>query len=125
MSKEIIHLFVYGTLMSKYRHALYPGLQYVKEASVKGTLVDLTSYPGYLPNGDTVIKGELLEIKDPKALKGLDAYEGYHEDNPLNSLYIRSVTKTNEGDLCYIYNYNCPLQSDRVIGSGDWMKRHS
>jgi gamma-glutamylcyclotransferase (GGCT)/AIG2-like uncharacterized protein YtfP len=117
---KVKFLFAYGTLMTKHRASLYTGTKYIKEAALVGTLIDLVAYPGYLMEGNTVVKGELLELTDEYVLKNLDAYEGFHENSPANSLYLRVVTKTLEGDLCYVYVYNHEHAQQDIIVSGDW-----
>lgn len=123
--KSVKKLFVYGTLMTKERQAPFFGTRYEKEATLKGTLIDLVRYPGYLNKGDTVIKGELLEITDEtgQALESLDRYEGFRHDDPQHSLYVRAVTETLEGDLCYVYVYNLGHDKAPVVEGGDWHNR--
>ncbi len=119
---KISKLFVYGTLMIKHAGRTRPGSSYVKEASVVGTLVDLGAFPGYLMGGSTVIKGELLELDlTTDILDHLDRYEGFNKNDPDSSLYIRAVTETQEGDLCYTYVYNRDHgQNAEIVKSGDW-----
>ena len=119
--KKINKLFVYGTLMTKCRHLTFRGTKYIKEAQIVGTLLNVGSFPGYITTGDTVIKGELIEFEDG-ALADLDHYEGFRHDNLSNSLYVRTLTKTSDGDDCYVYVFN-QVRNNPVIQSGDWTKR--
>lgn len=86
---------------------------------VPGRLYDLGWFPGIVVDetADTFVVCERIQADDAK-LKSLDSYEGYREDNPVGSLYLR----VKHGDD-WIYVYNHDLSNKQLIASGDW-ERH-
>jgi gamma-glutamylcyclotransferase (GGCT)/AIG2-like uncharacterized protein YtfP len=98
---------VYGTLR--------PGLGETVE--VEGfQMFNLGWFPGVC-RGDGKITCERIEILDDAHLAVLDGYEGYREEAPEVSLYIRERVGD---DFIYVYNGEPPL--DRLIKSGDWLE---
>jgi gamma-glutamylcyclotransferase (GGCT)/AIG2-like uncharacterized protein YtfP len=75
-------LFVYGTLMRGFPlHALLEGrADFVGEGLVQGLLFDLGRYPAALPDGGSLIHGEVYRLKDSGSWLALDSAEGsqYH-----------------------------------------------
>jgi gamma-glutamylcyclotransferase (GGCT)/AIG2-like uncharacterized protein YtfP len=72
-------LFVYGTLMrgESRHHYLVDRAEFVKEGTVRGTLVHLGEYPGLLLDGEAVVQGELFRLFDSDRLwPVLDEMEG-------------------------------------------------
>jgi gamma-glutamylcyclotransferase (GGCT)/AIG2-like uncharacterized protein YtfP len=117
-----MHLFVYGTLRSRYTNQyarrLAANATLLGEARVHGRLYDLGDYPGMLLSAapDEWVVGELYELRDAALLTGLDAYEG--DD-------FRRVSTTamlgggREVETC-IYEYaGSPAESQRIC-SGDF-----
>ena len=91
---------------------------------VPGRLYDLGWFPGIVlgnhsnnEEGESFVVCERIEADDEK-LAQLDSYEGYYENNPTNSLYLR--VKHGE-DWIYVYNHD--LSNKQPIASGDW-ERH-
>lgn len=109
MTDKLRLLFVYGTLMGSKR----PGIKYVSEAIINGTIYDLGAYPGVKTEGIGTVHGELYEVKE-YAWKGLDAYEGCPH------LYKRVVTETIDGIRCYVYHFNGLVREERLIEDGIW-----
>lgn len=101
-------LYVYGTLMTGN----------TERVQVPGRLYDLGWYPGAkisTPECGTSFLAEIREITDAQ-LKSFDRYEGYYENSPAASLYIRKPYLDG-----WIYEYNRTPSEDRFIESGDWL----
>ena len=105
--KKLHKIYVYGTLMKNDGRP---------KIDVHGRMFDLGWYPGVIAIGvaPTVVKCEVIEVDD-KALRDLDAYEGYNEHRPYDSLYIRKWL-----DDGWIYQYNHDPVGGVVVASGDW-----
>jgi len=105
-------LYVYGTLMTgKGERVKVPGLLY-----------DLGWFPGAkisTPECGREFVAEIREVTDVE-LKSIDRYEGYYEDAPDASLYIRKPYLDG-----WIYEYNRTPSPDRLIESGDWLQHKS
>lgn len=100
-------IYVYGTLMTGKGEPV----------TVPGKLYDLGWFPGAkigTPEWGTEFKAEIIEVSSGK-LKELDEYEGYYENAPGASLYIRRPYFDG-----FIYEYNHTPPEDRLISSGDW-----
>jgi gamma-glutamylcyclotransferase (GGCT)/AIG2-like uncharacterized protein YtfP len=82
---------------------------------------DMGWYPAvaFTGNDEDEIHGEFVTIPIDKLIE-FDAYEGYHEENVDNSLYIR-VEKGFYGEPFFIYEYNGDLEGFPRIISGDWL----
>ena len=100
-------LFVYGTLRPK------SGVT----VKVPGKLYDLGWFPGckLIPDGDAEFDCEILEVDDA-GLRRADQYEGYLEDQPESSLFIRKPWKDG-----WIYEYNGGVDEERRVEGGDWV----
>ncbi|MDA3960482.1 MAG: gamma-glutamylcyclotransferase [Planctomycetota bacterium] len=80
--------FVYGTLMrGRCRASAWPVRPTrVTAATVQGSLFDLGSYPGFMPNGDARVSGECWWFPDrdlPNVMRTIDQVEacrGRHDD---------------------------------------------
>lgn len=59
---------------------------------------------------------ERLEVTEEQ-LERLDMYEGYQEEYPEHSLFVRQ--NFSEG---FIYVYNGDVNPSRLISSGDWLE---
>ncbi|MBZ0273671.1 gamma-glutamylcyclotransferase [bacterium] len=71
-------LFVYGTLKRGQRnHHLMREARFLGEAvtAPQYTLLDLGSFPGMIPSGNTAVHGELYEV-GPELMARLDRHEG-------------------------------------------------
>lgn len=111
---------VYGSLRQGFenhdmiRHAEYLG----KDWLFGITLYDLGSYPGARMEASEGVLVEVYRV-DNSTLKALDQLEDYVEQDPANSLYIRTVTRTRYGQA-FIYIYNREITAERKIASGVW-----
>lgn len=131
----IYHLFVYGSLRSGFRS---PAYEYIScffnpvqgDATVKGKLVDMGSYPAGVPtNENHAIVGELFEIKNKNefswAIGQLDDYEGVSVEFDEVQLYKRAITEvfTNGKTIsAWIYWYQGDTTGRPVITSGDMIE---
>lgn len=97
-------LYVYGTLR--------PGASEAVE--IKGTMYDLGPFPGIVLGGNNTFIAERIEIETETAY---DQYEGYYEDDPERSLYIRVPYQDG-----FIYEFNRHVDPKKVVDSGDWLK---
>ena len=131
-----MYVFVFGTLRKgDSRFGVLDGCKCLHEvAFVDGfEMLSLGSFPGIVPGPGRIV-GEIYEI-DETILARLDAIEGYREDDPKHSLYIRqgvdafyedggSIPGPNgEGGKILTYVFNIDRAQDRgykVIESGDW-----
>lgn len=101
-------ILVYGTLR--------PGKEETVE--VEGfKMYDLGWFPG-VRRGDSTDKivCERISVKDDEHLAQLDRYEGYREEDPMTSLYVREKV----GDD-FIYVFNSEPNEDHVVEGGDWL----
>ncbi len=130
------YVFVYGTLRKgDCRFVILEGCECLhEEAFVDGfEMLNFGSFPGIVPGAGRIV-GEIYEIDD-ELLAQLDRIEGYREDDPKNSLYIRQKVDAFYADggsipgpdgsggevLTYVFNERPGrLQHREVITSGDW-----
>ncbi|HEX2616746.1 MAG TPA: gamma-glutamylcyclotransferase family protein [Flavobacteriales bacterium] len=133
MSKQVRHIFVYGTLGKQARNparrALAKYAAFAREATVKGRLFDLGEYPGAVPSRGARdrVSGELYAIDQDHAeelLKVLDSYEEFDPDDKSDSLFVRDVTEVygqkSEPLKAWIYWYNGEKDRTAEIPSGDY-----
>lgn len=107
-------VFTYGTLRPPVANPL----------QVVGSMYNLGWYPGVRLDGHNsrTFIVEPIEVDDDDLLR-LDYYEGYDEDHPETSLYLRKEVLTVDGTKGWIYEYNTPdLDPVRLIQSGDWFE---
>jgi gamma-glutamylcyclotransferase (GGCT)/AIG2-like uncharacterized protein YtfP len=130
-----MYAFVYGTLRKgDSRFGVLNDCKCIaEEAYLDGfIMLNLGSFPGIIP-GEGRIRGEIYEI-DEDVLAQLDSIEGYRDDDPKHSLYIRTVVDAFYDDggsvptgddriSTYVYNADRFRSSDRpynIVESGDW-----
>ena len=122
------HLFVYGTLMRRFRHPMHDALaraaEFVGEASVQGRLYDLGLYPGLVlsdSRADTVF-GELYRLHDDTVLRVLDDYEGCGRDDPQPHEYVRGTVSVLAADggatSAWAYIYARAVEERTHLASG-------
>lgn len=100
-------------------------LAYLGRGWIQGNLYDLGLYPAAVPASEGRIWGELYGTDDPeRVFPALDALEGYDQDKPDQSLYLRNLAAVTlpEGPLvqAWVYFYNAPLGHAVAIASGDY-----
>jgi gamma-glutamylcyclotransferase (GGCT)/AIG2-like uncharacterized protein YtfP len=112
MVNKIHTVLVYGTL----RPFTNTDVVYIP-----GQLYDLGWYPGIKLGGEGCVVCERITATEER-LQQLDAYEGYHPNNPDRSLYLRE--KVGE-DWIYVYHgygRDNPFEGRTPIESGDWQQ---
>ena len=120
-------VFVYGTLLQGLeRHQTLGNSEFLGPAIMGGAkLYDLGAYPGLvLGNGE--VTGELYRV-DAQVLAALDAIEGYHEQTPEKSLYLRTLHTvrlfaTGESREAYVYVFNGSVTHAKPIGVEDYRR---
>jgi gamma-glutamylcyclotransferase (GGCT)/AIG2-like uncharacterized protein YtfP len=124
-------VFFYGTLMAGFdrrrRAGIDDKLRYIGRGSIQGALFDLGIYPAAVPSPDGHIWGEVYDMSDAApVLEALDEIEGYREDDPDRSLYLRRQVEVTLPDgtraLAWVYFYNAPLGQAERIASGDYLE---
>ena len=110
-------IFVYGTLLRGLERAsALDSSKFLGPALIKARLFDLGSYPGIAEGNDDVI-GEVYEV-DEEVLGTLDAIEGYNEESPESSLYIRrpvTARKLSDGAEIDAETYFYTRSSGQII----------
>lgn len=129
MTSENTYLFVYGTLLdASNEFAIYLNLHcsFYSTGKVKGKLYDLGEYPGAIAdeNCTDYIYGNIFILNNSnEALKYLDDYEGFGDEQEQPNLFIRkmiTVETDTERLKCWIYLYNLPIKGFKIIESGDY-----
>ncbi len=87
---------------------------------IEGRLFDLGAYPGLVPGAGRV-RGELVEVRDERALAELDRFEGFDPANRAASLYLREEVRLLSPDrVAMLYVYNGAWHQEQEVVSGDW-----
>ena len=130
-----IHLFVYGTLMSRARGLL--GASQRKRLGLKGTslgaatipgrLIDLGTYPGLLAPAtpDDIVHGEVFRLDQPgEVLPWLDSYESVSPVPSPGDDYARErvrVRLASGGSVtAWVYRYRLAPAGFAPIPGGRW-----
>ena len=125
-------LFVYGSLLSadnEFAVYLSHNSTLIGTGTIKGKLYDIGEYPGAIidPYNQHEITGTIYQLHHPqKALKILDDYEGYGEDQDQPNLFVRELlpVKTVNGEMqCWVYLYNFPVKGLPQINSGNYLNK--
>ena len=131
MATDSDYLFVYGTLRPSFENPFARHLRqhshYVGESAFPGLLFDLGNYPGaiYQPDSQQKVIGSIYHIEQHKQslLTYLDEYEGIGNGFPQPAEYIRALVPVSVNQISitsWVYLYNLPLVTMRVISSGDY-----
>ena len=124
MNEKTVFIAAYGTLRSGERNARFCKRAVSRrEAATVGTLYDTGwGFPAFVPEGDGVVKAELIEIpiEDWAAVDGLEGYPRLYD----RQLYPAKLADGSEATgWVYIMNTLPPLAT--VIESGSWKEyRH-
>ncbi|MGC9028523.1 MAG: gamma-glutamylcyclotransferase [Desulfomonilaceae bacterium] len=122
----MVKVFVYGTLLrGMERSQALDHARFLGHALTEGMLYDLGSFPAIL-KGDSPVFGELYEASDNE-LRRLDAIEGFRQNNPAGSLYVReevSVVALSDGwkHQAFAYFYNGRVDPRKRIECGDYRR---
>jgi len=117
-------IFVYGTLMQGMpREDALSSSKFLGTGYIDGSLYDLGHYPA-LKQGGRRVFGELYNITR-STLDTLDQIEGFLEDQPEKSLYLRRNTTvymdSNTGSyLAETYFYNLSINESEKVITGDY-----
>ena len=132
MPNDIIHLMVYGTLLSNEKnHRRFCGDAVTVETAVtRGVLYDLPmGFPAMVQVEDSQVFGEAVTFPDLEVvLRRTDLLEGYDPRRPDCSMYRRVavpvLTETSQQCItAWVYVWNGPLPSDaRHVPSGLWTR---
>lgn len=123
-------LFIYGSLLetgNEFGRYLKKHATIYKPGIFRGKLYDAGEYPGaiYLPDTDYNVHGTIIQlINVKKALKIIDDYEGFGDDQLQPNLFIRQLLtiQTNDENIkCWVYLYNHPTAHLKQILSGDYL----
>ena len=133
MENIVTSVFVYGTLRSSFAGEMQQCLRdhflYAGDAKVRGILY-MGEYPVAVKSvNETFIAGELYRLKQGKefseAIRQLDEYEEVDQDRE-KSLYLRELSEVIFNGYtvtAWMYWYNKPILSERLIASGDILNR--
>lgn len=127
MSKELLKVFVYGTLKVGGRFAKrFDDLRVSnKSGKIKGTMFNISdSFPGVVLNGEDVIVGEVHEYTEPTEVeKALDRIEGFFKEGHPQNLYNKEVVEveTEDGiEKCKMYTFAPDTDKYQKIAEGTW-----
>ncbi|WP_025321183.1 gamma-glutamylcyclotransferase family protein [Deferrisoma camini] len=118
-------VFVYGTLKQGgiYHSLIAPHLLEVQEGWVPGVLVDLGTYPGWVP-GPGRVWGEVVRVAPVvEALAKLDELEDYHGPGRPENLYERVLVKVETATApveAWAYRYLGPTEGRPAVPGGRW-----
>jgi gamma-glutamylcyclotransferase (GGCT)/AIG2-like uncharacterized protein YtfP len=124
-------VFFYGTLMAGFdrrrRAGIDDKLTYVGRGTIRAALFDLGLYPAAVPAPEGSVLGEVYEMAERETvLAALDEIEGYREDDPDRSLYLRQETEVRLPggalETASVYFYNAPLGRASRIASGNYLE---
>lgn len=133
-TKAVYHLFVYGSLRKGFQSPVYEYIsqffEFVGDATVRGRLYDLGTYPAAVPTTEEAfITGELYKIRHEHefswAMGQLDDYEGLTVEAGETPLYRRDVCaiRINDQEIpAWVYWFNGDVSGKPVIASGDMME---
>ena len=135
MTDDAKHVFVYGTLLrGALNHARFcADALTIEPASTVGRLYDLPAgFPAMVSSAFGTVYGEAMTFPDiDEVLARLDVLEGYHQERPEHSLYLRrvqAVTLLDSGDtvLAYCYLWRSALPPGAThLPSGKWLRASS
>ena len=134
MPNDIIHLMVYGTLLSNEKnHRRFCGDAVTVETAVtRGVLYDLPmGFPALVDAEEGEVYGEAMTFPDIEAvLRRTDLLEGYDPLRPDESMYRRLaapilIQSSGTRVLAWTYVWNRPLPHGAIqLPSGCWRDRH-
>lgn len=116
---------VYGTLRkgeSNHDILNHQDVTFIETRVVEGFDMYAVSswYPGIIP-GNGSIEIEVYEVANENVERMLDTLEGYSENHPENSLYLKKTLD----DGTFIYIWNDTIDDVPQIKSGNWLNLKS
>jgi gamma-glutamylcyclotransferase (GGCT)/AIG2-like uncharacterized protein YtfP len=126
------YLFVYGTLLddgNEFAIYLKNNCSYYAEGRFKGRLYDIGEYPGAVADSDSAgyIYGSIYVMNNAtEALKLLDDYEGFGDEQEQPNLFVRRIIEVETGNelvKCEVYLYNLNVDGLREIEDGNYRKK--
>jgi gamma-glutamylcyclotransferase (GGCT)/AIG2-like uncharacterized protein YtfP len=142
-SEPSVNLFVYGTLRREERKLIKPDrfdfpefrrntfietrsildhAPFIGFATTSGILFDVGHYPALI-HGEGSVYGEVYQVH-PVGLRMIDFLEGFEENNPEKSHYLRKETevllKRTKSIKSHAYFYNEEITNLPLITSGDY-----
>ena len=128
MIPDTQYIAFYGTLMQDQHTALRNHLKGKLiphgKCLIPGNIYDLGRYPALkLNNKNNQVHGELYKIDHAEPLKLLDEYEAHDNyDINLPGFTRRLVELDYPQQLAWVYEYDGPIDPDKLIKSEDWSK---
>lgn len=122
-------LFVYGSLRPAFdgdmARWLAAAARHLGSAWASGRLYRLAGYPGFVPEGEGRVAGDLFSLPDPAPLLAvLDAFEECSEAFPEPCEYRRErlVVEGPQGPVrAWAYVYARPVDALALIPDGDFL----
>lgn len=122
--------FMYGTL-KKNHHFDHKFLSdhrtSVQNATIRGDIFNLGSYPTIKLDGKGLVVGEIHTFPEEcleQIRSTLDHIEGYSKSNPEKGLYnrhkVQATLKNGEMVEVWVYEYNGDVNPNWKIESGEW-----
>ena len=131
IDKNILTLFVYGTLTRASHHPFARRLamesRFIGRGTVNGLLYSLGRYPGLVedPGEKYRVHGEAVQLKNARSLAWLDDYEGCGPNWPAPQDYERKLLPVRLLDgaeiRCWIYVYKGSVSGFRRMPDGRFM----
>lgn len=123
-------LFVYGTLLTDFKHPegekLRATARLIGAGSVSGKLYDIGEYPGLVIGKEEgiAVLGEVYDLTGcTDHWVNLDAYEGIEDsDTPEYTREKVLVTTTTATLTCWTYIYQGSVQELKLIKGGDYLR---
>lgn len=102
-------------------YALHPvlarGATYLGPGRVRGTLIDLGTYPG-LVAGKGLVSGEVYRLDTPELLPAVDREEGYNFERRRRKIALAD----GRAAWAWAYHYRGARERARVIPDGDYRR---
>jgi gamma-glutamylcyclotransferase (GGCT)/AIG2-like uncharacterized protein YtfP len=128
------YLFVYGTLLKDFDSYMSKFLdrnsEFIGRGYFNGKLFEISWYPGAVLSEDVSEKvyGHVIRILDKsKTFKILDDYEGIGDSiehpNEYKRVLIEAYLDSKETINSWVYIYNLPTTSLKLIASGNYLKQ--
>ena len=116
-------MFIYGTLRRGGRaHHLMASAEFLSYGTIKGRLVHVDQYPGYIRGFEDHVKGELYRVND-RLIEELNRYEGCYE-SPAH--YTREpvdvLLDDGETVVANVYVFQLVSSDQEKIENGDWLE---